>query len=179
MTNAITVFPATLLFFGLGTALFVFYKTHPDCIDPTFQNDAIFPLFISRELPIGIAGIVVAGIFAAAQSTIATSMHSISTVIVTDVFKRFSILSNDRAYLNLARICTLFLVFGILLLCCVAGIKSLWSPSCLFLGCWRSMVYFCWAFLPNGLGYGNYRSIRWGGHFVWFRNISKSILCAQ
>jgi len=136
-TNAITVFPATLLFFGLGTALFVFYKTHPDCIDPTFQNDAIFPLFISRELPIGIAGIVVAGIFAAAQSTIATSMHSISTVIVTDVFKRFSILSNDRAYLNLARICTLFFgISGMLLavLFAKADIKSLWESFMSVLG---------------------------------------------
>ncbi|MHC4216357.1 MAG: sodium:solute symporter family protein, partial [Planctomycetota bacterium] len=69
-TNAVAILPASILFFGVGTALFVFYAHNPDRLDPTFKTDAIFPLFIARELPTGIAGLVVAGIFAAAQSTI-------------------------------------------------------------------------------------------------------------
>jgi SSS family transporter len=78
-TNAVAILPASLLFFGVGTALFVFYAHNPDKLDPAFKTDAIFPLFIARELPMGIAGLVVAGIFAAAQSTISTSMNSTST----------------------------------------------------------------------------------------------------
>ncbi len=130
LTNAIIILPATLLFFSVGTALFVFYKLHPEKLDPTYQNDAVFPLFIARQLPIGISGLVVAGIFAAAQSTVSTSMNSISTVVVTDFVKRFSLLKTEKGYLNLARFCTF--LFGTLgtalaLLFASADIKSLWE----------------------------------------------------
>ncbi|MHC4325078.1 MAG: sodium:solute symporter family transporter, partial [Planctomycetota bacterium] len=40
-TNAVAVIPATLIFFGLGTALFVFYKANPEKLDPALQNDAV------------------------------------------------------------------------------------------------------------------------------------------
>jgi SSS family solute:Na+ symporter len=137
ITNISASLIATILFFAIGTALYVFYKTNPQALDPTYQNDAIFPLFISNNLPPGIAGIVVAGVFAAAQSTISTSMNSISTVIVTDFVKRFSLLKTETAYLNLARLCTLF--FGILgtvlaLLFASADIKSLWESFMEVLG---------------------------------------------
>jgi len=136
-TNAIVSIPATLIFFSLGTALFVFYKTHPAKLDPTFQNDAIFPLFMARELPIGIAGLVVAGVFAAAQSTLSTSMNSTSTAFVTDFVRRFNLIASERAYLNLARIMTV--VFGSLgtafaVLCASADIKSLWEAAMAILG---------------------------------------------
>jgi solute:Na+ symporter, SSS family len=137
LTNALIIIPASLLFFGVGTALFVFYKMNPDRLDPNYQNDAIFPMFIARELPIGISGLVVAGIFAAAQSTVSTSMNSISTVVVTDFVKRFSLLKTEKGYLNLARFCTLF--FGTLgtllaLLFASADIKSLWESFMSVLG---------------------------------------------
>ncbi len=137
LTNAVIIIPASLLVFGIGTALFVFYKMHPEKLDPTFQNDAIFPLFIARELPIGISGLVVAGIFAAAQSTVSTSMNSISTVVVTDFVKRFSLLKTERGYLNLARFCTFFfgvLGTGLALLFASADIKSLWESFMSVLG---------------------------------------------
>jgi len=137
LTSTLMVIPASILFFGVGTALFVFYKTNPSKLDPNYQMDAIFPLFIARQLPVGISGLVVAGIFAAAQSTVSTSMNSISTVIVTDFVKRFSLLKTEKSYLNLARFCTLF--FGVLgtslaLLFASADIKSLWDSFMSVLG---------------------------------------------
>jgi len=129
-TNAIVSMPATVLFFALGTALFVFYKTYPEKLDPNFQIDAVFPLFIANELPVGIAGLVVAGIFAAAQSTISTSMNSTSTAIVTDFAKRFSWLNSEKGYFNLARILTVTLgILGtsIALVMANANIISLWD----------------------------------------------------
>ena len=50
---------ASVLFFGVGTALFVFYSTNPHKLGPGLQNDAIFPLFIANELPIGVSGLIV------------------------------------------------------------------------------------------------------------------------
>jgi SSS family transporter len=136
-TNAITVIPASLIFFGIGTALFVFYKTNPAHLDPTFQTDAIFALFIARELPVGIAGLVVAGIFAAAQSTISTSMNSTSTAIVTDFVRRFDLLKSEKAYLRLARILTFILGClgtALALLFVASDVKSLWDSFMAILG---------------------------------------------
>lgn len=84
-TNAVLSVPATLLFFGIGTGLFVFYHAHPERLDPTITTDQVLPLFIAREMPIGLAGLLVAAIFAAAQSTVSTSMNSTATVVVTDL----------------------------------------------------------------------------------------------
>lgn len=129
--------PAGLLFFAMGTALFVFYKTNPAKLDPTFQTDAVFPLFISRQLPAPVAGLVIAGIFAAAQSTISTSMNSTATAIVTDFVRRFNMLPSERAYLNIARFLTVILGLSgtILALLFASGdIKSLWDQFLTIIG---------------------------------------------
>jgi SSS family transporter len=105
-TSAILTIPATLLFFGIGTALFAFYRSHPDRLDPTITTDQIFPLFIAREMPIGIAGLIVAGVFAAAQSTVSTSMNSTATAIVTDFMRPFQMCKSEAGYLNAARFWT-------------------------------------------------------------------------
>ena len=108
-TAAILAVPATWLFFLLGTGLWAFYKSNPDRLDPTFMTDQIFPLFISHEVPVGIAGLIVAGIFAAAQSTVSTSMNSTATAVVTDFLRPFGVLKTERGYLNCARSLTFVL----------------------------------------------------------------------
>lgn len=102
-TAAILAVPATWLFFLLGIGLWAFYKSNPDKLDPTFMTDQIFPLFILHEVPVGLAGLIVAGIFAAAQSTISTSMNSTATAAVTDFLRPFRLAKSDRGYLNWAR----------------------------------------------------------------------------
>ncbi len=136
-TNAITVVPASILFFGVGTALFVFYRHFPASLNPFHKTDAVFPLFIANELPAGISGLVVAGIFAAAQSTISTSMNSTSTAFMAD----FVLLSlprmPDKTRLTLARIMTLFFgLMGVILsiLFAASDIKSLWDQFMAILG---------------------------------------------
>ncbi|MEM8665909.1 MAG: sodium/solute symporter [Planctomycetota bacterium] len=106
-TNAVLTLPATLLFFGIGTALYAFYRSHPEKLDPTATTDQIFPMFIANEMPVGLAGLIVAGVFAAAQSTVSTSMNSTATTVVTDFLKPLNVLGNDRQYLLAARWITL------------------------------------------------------------------------
>ena len=109
LSNGVLSLLASVLFFGVGTALWAFYRAHPERLDPAFGNDQIFPLFIARELPVGIAGLVVAGVLAAAQSTISTSMNSVSTVLVTDWYRRFVPDRGDRHYLATGRVLTVVL----------------------------------------------------------------------
>ena len=101
-TNALMTIPAAVLFFGVGTALFVFYHAFPDRLDPRLaKTDGIFPLFMVRELPAGVGGLVVAGIFAAAQPT--SSLNSIAAAFVTDFYRRLRPAAPDAAGLRLAR----------------------------------------------------------------------------
>lgn len=136
-TNAIAVIPASFLFFGIGTALFVFYSNFPERLDPTFKTDAIFPLFIAREVPAGIAGLVVAGVFAAAQSTIATSINSMSTALVADFMRPWNLLKTEQAHLRMGRILTILLGsagVGLALVFASSGVLSLWDRFMAILG---------------------------------------------
>ncbi|MCA9241431.1 MAG: sodium/solute symporter, partial [Planctomycetales bacterium] len=109
------------LFFAMGSALYVFYKSHPELLDLGMRNDSVFPLFIARQLPPGAAGLVVAGVFAAAQSTISTSMNSTATVVVADFCMPFGVCRSDAGYLRLARIATALLgLCGTLVACWLA-----------------------------------------------------------
>jgi len=103
---ALMTIPSSFLFFGMGTALYVFYKSHPERLDPTFMTDQVFPLFIAREVPVGVAGLIVAGIFAAAQSTISTSMNSTATAVVTDFLRPFRVVRTEQGALAWARMLT-------------------------------------------------------------------------
>lgn len=107
--NGLMAIPAGLIFFGMGTAFWMFYRSNPDKLDPSMAADKIMPLFISQELPVGLAGLVVAGIFAAAQSTVSTSMNSAATTIVTDFFRPLKLCKTERTYLRSAQVITLLM----------------------------------------------------------------------
>ncbi|MDL5515082.1 hypothetical protein QSE00_24950 [Arenibacter sp. M-2] len=82
-TNAVLTIPATLIFFFVGTTLFAFFKNYPNQLNPTFENnDAIFPWYIVSELPTGISGLLIAAIFAAAMSSLSSSMNSNEIVLI-------------------------------------------------------------------------------------------------
>lgn len=105
--SVLVAVPASLLFFFLGSALFGFYHTHPDLIDSGIKFDRIFPYFIVHEMPIGIAGLLIAAIFAGSMSSLDSSLNSISTVCVTDFYQRFRAPdSSDQQRLFLARVIT-------------------------------------------------------------------------
>jgi solute:Na+ symporter, SSS family len=127
--NAIVSVPAQAVFFAIGTALFVFYRQQPQRLEVTLQNDAIFPFFIMQELPVGVAGLIVAGIFAAAQSTLASSMNSIATAYVTDFHRRLRPGLVDRGYLRVARYVTAMVGLvgtGVALVMAAADIRSVY-----------------------------------------------------
>ncbi|MBS1601597.1 MAG: sodium/solute symporter [Bacteroidetes bacterium] len=108
-TNALMVIPATVIFFGVGTALWFYYRHHPGNLNPNGRVDDVFPWFISQQLPAGLSGLVIAGLFAATMSTIGSSMNSIATVLTTDFYKTFRRTATDRQCLRFARRSTVVL----------------------------------------------------------------------
>ncbi|MDD4778262.1 MAG: sodium:solute symporter [Fermentimonas sp.] len=79
--------PVSFLFFVIGTALFVYYKSQPEILPEGIASDQVFPYFIVHGLPVGVTGMLIASIFAAGMSTLSTSINSSATIILTDFFE--------------------------------------------------------------------------------------------
>ncbi|GAA4301357.1 sodium:solute symporter family transporter [Aestuariibaculum suncheonense] len=137
-TNAVLTLPATIIFFGIGTLLFIFYTEMPNKLSPTISNnDSIFPWYIVKELPLGISGLLIAGIFSAAMSSISSSLNSVSTAYCNDFHLHFRPFITDKQLLKIARIATVLTgIFGVLFALWMANsnIKSLWDQFYRFLG---------------------------------------------
>lgn len=91
------------IFLFVGILLFAYYG------QIEMRSDEIFPFFIINVIPTGLKGIIIAGLFAAALSTLAGSISSLSSATVMDIlvpyFKKFQ---DDRKKLFASRIITIF-----------------------------------------------------------------------
>jgi SSS family solute:Na+ symporter len=115
--GALLYIPVSATFLLIGTSLFVAYSERPDdwrevqelasitragIVDGTDatsgmsepvpigrMGDRVFPHFIGKYVPPGIKGLLVAAILAAAMSTVSTSLHSSTTVLLSDVYLRW------------------------------------------------------------------------------------------
>jgi len=122
--------PWAIIAFMFGTALYVFYKTHPDKLDPSIATDGMVPFFIVQQLPVGLAGLVIAALFAAAMSSFDGSVHSSATVLVNDVYVRMFPKSAEKLRLIIARGLVILLgafATAMALVLTKLDIKSLWD----------------------------------------------------
>ena len=135
-TNAVLTIPATLIFFFLGTILYVYYKHYPTDLSLTITDgDAILPWYIYTQLPDGIIGLLISGIFAAAMSTLSSSMNSAATAYIVDIHNKIAKNSHENLYA--AKIATFLLgLAGIIFAYMMATweIKSLWDEFNKILG---------------------------------------------
>ncbi len=107
LTLAAIVIPGSFLFYAIGTALYGFYKTHPGQLNPLIDTDATFPVFIAAELPIGITGLIIAGLFAASMSTLSSGLNSVATLTSVDFYERLVKNASPRLSLRLAYLVTI------------------------------------------------------------------------
>ena len=82
--SGIVVFAQFALFLLIGLMLFAYYRFNP--LPPLASNDEIFPAFIVRSLPHGVAGLVIAAIFAAAMSNLSGSLNSLASTSIVDFY---------------------------------------------------------------------------------------------
>ncbi len=87
-TFAAIMIPGGFMFYMVGTALYAFYKMHPERLNPLLPIDSIFPLFIAAELPMGVRGLIIAGILAAAMATLSSIMNSVATLASVDFYEK-------------------------------------------------------------------------------------------
>jgi len=125
--------PMVLLFLYIGSALFAFYAQHPGLRPgPEVRQEQVFPHFIVHELPLGLRGLVIAAVFAAAMSTTSSAIGALALVAVVDGLRRFRPGPEDPARdLRESRIMTA--VMGALLVLVAIGFGSV-SQSLLDMG---------------------------------------------
>ncbi len=104
--NAAMSVPGWSLFFAVGTALWAFYKVHPELLNPVAQTDEIFPWFMAQQLPMGIAGLAIAALLAASMSSLDSSMNSMAMALTTDFYRRFRGPRSEQHFLSWARAVT-------------------------------------------------------------------------
>jgi Na+/proline symporter len=96
--SAIIVLPQFLIFLLVGAALYAFYRLNnfdfgainpwdPNDLTMTPKADYVFPIFIVTHMPPVIRGILVAGILAAAMSSVAAALGAISSVSIMDIYR--------------------------------------------------------------------------------------------
>jgi solute:Na+ symporter, SSS family len=92
LVSGVVVFAQFALFLLIGTMLYVYYTGHASAelaaitSGGRVQTDRVFPHFIVTHLPPGISGLVVAAIFAAAMSTLSSSLNSSAAAAVGDFY---------------------------------------------------------------------------------------------
>ncbi len=117
---------ASVIFYGIGTALFTHYRTNPAMMDVTMpKSDSVFPIFMAVELPWWLAGMVIAAIFAATISTLSANLSSASTAVVTDFIKRFKPGIPGKTQIRCGQVCTYVVgILGILAALSLARMES-------------------------------------------------------
>ena len=92
-----------VVFFFVGTAVWAFYRSHPERLAPAVPTDAIFPYFIANELPQGIVGLIVAGLFASSMGALSSAINATSAIVVTDFQGTFRPQASESQRLRLAK----------------------------------------------------------------------------
>ena len=116
MTSGGIVLAQFIGFLFIGVLLFAFYQPFTDpayataasTAFPFTGGDRVFPDFITKHMPSGLSGLVVAAIFAAAMSS---SLNAIAATAVNDLYKPFRPARDDKHYLKVSHVLTL--VWGV------------------------------------------------------------------
>jgi SSS family solute:Na+ symporter len=101
VTSGVFVIFQFLLFLVLGVFLFVYYR------GAAMQSDEILPRFVIHDLPSGVSGIIIAGIFAAAMSTLSGSLNSLASSTMLDLYKpKWGVQNTPAQDLKISRLFT-------------------------------------------------------------------------
>lgn len=106
-TSLLIGLPVIGIFYALGTVFFSYYQANPAALPLGLgEQDELFPWFIALELPTGLVGLLIGAIFGSAMSTFSGTIHSVSTVVTTDLYARFRPGLDGRSIARAGRITT-------------------------------------------------------------------------
>ena len=92
LVNSLAGIAVSVVLALVGFSLLAFYQQDPDHLGGLTiakDGDRLFPYFISHHLPVGVSGLVLSGMFAAAMSSLDSGINSITAVVMKDFVERF------------------------------------------------------------------------------------------
>ena len=112
LSSGVVILFQFTLFLLVGTGLWVYYRTFPPNT-PFPSNDHVFPTFIVDHLPIGMSGLLIAAILAAAMSNLSAALNSLSSTTMMDFYLRFKPETSEKSRMGISRGATV--VWGVVL----------------------------------------------------------------
>lgn len=155
--NVVLIFPRYFMITGLTILALVFYSDQIRDMGRNIDFEMVLPYALGRFVPIGLQGLLMAGLLAAFMSNFAATVNAAPPYIVNDIYKRFiNPDASPRTYVRLSYVSSFAVVVaGITFGWFVGSINSViqWIVSALWGGYTASNVlkWYWWRF--NGYGY--------------------------
>src|SRR5213082_498950 len=114
ISSALADIPLAFTFLSIGLLLWVYYQAHPD---PTLSKtpNETFCHFILYQMPVGLRGLLLAGIFATAMGSLSTALNALATSFTRDWYEPYlNPTANDLQSLRAVRWATIW--FSILMI---------------------------------------------------------------
>jgi SSS family transporter len=107
LSSGVVILVQFALFLAIGTGLYVYYSAA--AVSPaSYGADRIFPAFIVREMPSGVAGLMVAAILAAAMSNLSAAVNSLSSSSMIDLYLQWKPAASEQHRVIGSRLMTIF-----------------------------------------------------------------------
>ena len=127
--GALMCLPTWVLFMLIGTLVWAYYQLSGEVLPAHIDKpDKVFPYFLTTKIPVGLAGLFMAALFAAGMSTLASDLNCLSAVGVEDCYRKLRPASTDRQRLFMGKlivaVCGVAAV-GIAIVIALAGERAL------------------------------------------------------
>jgi len=155
--NVVLIFPRYMLISGITVLALVHFSPQLKAMGPNPDFELILPYIIKNCLPVGLVGLLLAGLFAAFMSNYAATINAAPAYVVNDIYKRFiNPNAGDRVYVRLSILTTIAFVivgFGFGFLVTSINNITLWIVSALWGGYTASNILKWHWWRLNGHGY--------------------------
>jgi SSS family solute:Na+ symporter len=155
--NVVLIFPRYTLITGITVLALLHFSPQLQAMGPNIDFEMILPYIIKNILPVGLVGLLLAGLIAAFMSNYAATINAAPAYVVNDIYKRFiNPHAEDKTYVRLSYVTTIaFVIVGFFFGFIVESINqvTLWIVSSLY-GAYAAsniLKWYWWRF--NGHGY--------------------------
>ncbi len=157
MVSVVLFFPRYLMITGLTVLALVFFSPQLNAMGADIDFEMILPYAINNFIPVGLMGVLLAGLLAAFMSTFAATVNAAPAYLVNDIYKRYiNPNASDQRYIILSYISSIFIVIlGISFGFMTESINTVtqWIVSALWGGYTASNVLKWYWWRLNGYGY--------------------------
>lgn len=109
--NVILLFPRYMLITGLTILALVFFSDELNGMGADVDFEQILPFAIRNFVPVGLMGLLIAGLLAAFMSSFAATVNAAPAYLVNDIYKRYiNDKASDKTYINMSYLCSIAVV---------------------------------------------------------------------